>query len=203
MIRIGLPKGRMAPESECFCDALGIQIRPGILRYRTALGGLDISVLLLKAPDVARLLQRNLLELGVAGDEWLMETGTRTDHRCFETWSYSASVCLLTADRDPRPTRLIRSVVTPYPNLASRLVSQTMPDAEIMAVSGSSEALVPDVADACLDVVETGTSAMLNSLAVRKCFAKVTTYLARSEACNPALVAPVVGLLAGAREAVR
>ena len=53
--------------------------------------------LLLKAPDVARLLRRNLLELGVAGDEWLMETGTRTDHRCFETRSYSASVCLLTA----------------------------------------------------------------------------------------------------------
>ena len=78
-----------------------------------------------------------------------------------------------------------------------------MPDAEIMAVSGSSEALVPDVADACLDVVETGMSAMLNSLAVRKCFANVTTYLARSEACNPAVVAPVVGLLAGAREAVR
>ncbi len=60
MIRIGLPKGRMAPESERFCDALGIQIRPGILRYRAAVEGLDISILLLKAPDVARLLRRNL-----------------------------------------------------------------------------------------------------------------------------------------------
>ncbi len=127
MIRIGLPKGRMAPASERFCDALGIQIGPGILRYRTAVGGLDISVLLLKAPDVARLLRRNLLEPGVVGHEWLMETGTRTDHRCFDTRSYSVSVCLLTADNDRRPTRLIRSVVTPYPNPASRLLRQTMP----------------------------------------------------------------------------
>ena len=94
-------------------------------------------------------------------------------------------------------------MVTPYPNLARRLLSETAPDAEIMAVSGSSEALVPDIADACFDVVETGTSAMLNSLAVRRCFVNVTTHLARSEACNPAVVAPVVGLLAGAREAVR
>ena len=47
------------------------------------------------------------------------------------------------------------------------------------------------------------TSAMLNSLAVRRCFVNVTTHLARSEACNPSIVAPVVGLLADAREAVR
>lgn len=203
MIRIGLPKGRMAPESERFCDALGIQIRPGILRYRAAVEGLDISILLLKAPDVARLLRRNLLELGLTGDEWLMETGTPPDQRCFEGRSYAASVCLLTADDDPRPLWRVSSVITPYPNLARRLLSETAPDAEIIAVSGSSEALVPDIADACFDVVETGTSAMLNSLAVRRCFVNVTTHLARSEACNPSIVAPVVGLLAGAREAVR
>ncbi len=132
-----------------------------------------------------------------------METGTPPDQRCFEARSYAASVCLLTADDDPRPLWRVSSVVTPYPNLARRLLSETAPDAEIMAVSGSSEALVPDIADACFDVVETGTSAMLNCLAVRRCFVNVTTHLARSEACNPSIVAPVVGLLADAREAVR
>lgn len=203
MIRIGLPKGRMASESESFCDALGIQVRPGVLRYRTVVGDLNVSILLLKAPDIALLLRRNLLELGVAGDEWLMEAGASPGHRCFETRSYMASVCLLTAEGDPRPLGRIHSVVTPYPNLARRLLSQTMPDAEIMAVSGSSEALVPDVADACLDVVETGTSAMLNCLAVRRCFVNVTTHLVRSEGCNPAMVAPVIGLLAHALEVAR
>jgi len=44
---------------------------------------------------------------------------------------------------------------------------------------------------------------MLNSLAVRRCFVNVDTHLARSEACNPAIVAPVVALLADAPEAVR
>jgi len=203
MIRIGLPKGRMASESASFCDALGIQLRPGVLQYRTVVGDLDVSILLLKAPDVVRLLRRNLLELGVAGDEWLMEAGAPPGHRCFETRSYVASVCLLTAENDRRPLVRIHSVATPYPNLARRLLSGTAPDAQIIAVSGSSEALVPDIAEACLDLVETGTSAMLNSLAVRRCFVNVTTHLARSETCDPAVVAPVVGLLAGAREAAR
>ena len=203
MIRIGLPKGRMAAESAAFCGVLGIQLRPGVLRYRTAVGDLDLAILLLKAPDVARLLRRNQLELGVAGDEWLLEAGAPPGHRCFETRSYAASVCLLTARDDPRPPGRIRSVATPYPNLARRLLGTVAPGSEIIAVSGSTEALVPDVADACLDLVETGTSAALNGLAVRRCFANATTHLARSAACDPALVAPVVGLLAGAREAVQ
>ena len=65
MIRIGLPKGRMASDSERFCDALGIRVRPGVLRYWAVVGDRDVSIHLLKAPDVARLLRRNLLELGV------------------------------------------------------------------------------------------------------------------------------------------
>ena len=203
MIRIGLPKGRMAPESASFCDALGIQIRPGVLRYRTVVGDQDVCVLLLKAPDVARLLRRNLLELGVAGEEWLLETGAPPGNRYFETRSYVASVCLLTAEDDPRPPGRIHSVATPYPNLARRLLTGTAPEVEIITVSGSSEALVPEIADACLDLVETGTSAMVNCLAVRRCFATVTTHLSRSEMCDPATVAPVVGLLANVREAIR
>lgn len=203
MIRIGLPKGRMAAESARFCDALGVQIRPGVLRYVTTVGGLDVSVLLVKAPDVARLLRRNLLDLGLTGDEWLMETGAPPDRRCFEGWSYVASVCLLMAKDDPRPPQSIRTVATPYPNLARRLLSGLAPDAEIMPVSGSSEALVPDIADACLDLVETGTSAALNSLVISRSFNHVTTHLARSGACDPATVAPIVGLLAAAQEAVR
>ncbi|MGI8451418.1 MAG: ATP phosphoribosyltransferase [Streptosporangiaceae bacterium] len=202
MIRIGLPKGRMASESASFCGALGIRVRPGVLRYRTVVRNLDVAILLLKAPDVARLLRRNLLELGLTGDEWLMETGTPPGHRCFETRSYAASVCLLTAEDDPRPPARIRSVATPYPNLARRLLSGTAPDADIITVSGSSEALVPGIADACFDLVETGTSAALNSLAVRRCFANVTTHLVRSELCDPATVAPVLELLADVREAV-
>jgi ATP phosphoribosyltransferase len=203
VIKIGLPKGRMEAESARFCGALGVQIRPGVLRYLTAVGGLDVSVLLVKAPDVARLLRRNLLDLGLTGDEWLMETGAPSERRCFEARSYVASVCLLMAADDPRPPQSIRSVVTPYPNLARSLLRKVAQDAEIIPVSGSSEALVPDIADASLDLVETGTSAARNSLVVCRSFNYVTTHLARSGSCNPATVAPVVRLLADAREAVR
>lgn len=196
-------KGRMAAETDRFCAALGVNLRPGVLSYRTAVGSLGVAIFLMKAPDVARLLRRNLLDLGLAGDEWLLETGACPGCRCLETRSYEASLCLLMAADDPRPPWRIRSVVTPYPSLARNLLRQTAPHSNVMAVSGSTEALVPDIADACMDVVETGASAALNALMIRKSFGHVTTHLARSERCDPAAVAPVVELLADARELVR
>jgi ATP phosphoribosyltransferase len=144
-----------------------------------------------------------MLDLGLTGDEWLMETGTDPDRRCFEARPYMASLCLLMAESDPRPPWCIRSVVTPYPNVARRLLSRAAPDSEIIPVRGSTEALVPDIADACVDVVETGTSAALNSLVIRESFDQVTTHLVRSEACDPLTVAPVVELLAEAQGLVR
>jgi ATP phosphoribosyltransferase len=203
VIKIGLPKGRTVSDSERFCAALGVKTRPGVLSYQTTLGGLGIAVFLLKMPDVARLLRSNVLDLGLAGDEWLIETGVSSDRRCFEARSYEASVCLLMAEDDHRPLRRIRSVVTPYPRLARSLLGGTAPDTQIVPVTGSSEALVPDIADACIEVVETGASAALNGLVIRESFVRVTTHLARSETIDPLAVAQVVALLADALEVAR
>ena len=193
----------MAADSDTFCRALGVTVTPGVLSYRTRVGCLPVSIFLMKAPDVARMLHGNYLDLGLTGDEWLMETGVPPDRRCFETRSYEASVCLLMAEADPRPSCGIRSVVTPYPNLAGSLLREIAPDAEILNVSGSSEALVPGIADACLDVVETGTSAALNGLMIRESFERVTTHLVRSGACDQLAAVSVINLLADARRLVR
>lgn len=203
MIRLGLPKGRMASDTARFCAALGVEMRDGVLSYRATVGDMPVCVYLMKAPDVARLLQKGLLDLGLAGDEWLLETGAALSRRCFETRSYTASICLLMASGDPRPSRHIRSVATPYPSLTRRLLASTAPGCDVLPVAGSTEALVPDIADACVDVVETGTSAVLNALAIRESFRDVTTHLVRSEHSDPAAIAPVISLLAATMETAR
>lgn len=203
MIKVGLPKGRMAAATDRFCAALGVTTRPGVLSYQTAVEGTPVSVHLLKAPDVALLLRRDLLDLGLAGDEWLTETGLGPDRRCFKAWSYEATVCLLMARGDARLPRHLRSVATPYPSMARSLLRTIAPTAEILPVSGSSEALVPGIADACLDLVETGASAERNDLAIRQWFGHVTTHLVCSGQCDLNIVAPVVARLAGAMEAAR
>jgi ATP phosphoribosyltransferase len=200
MIKIGLPKGRMAADSDRLCAALGITPQPGVLHYTSRAAGTAVSVFVLKMPDVARLLRTGALDLGLTGEEWLLETGAARACRCLPTRAYQAWLCLLMHRDDSRPPHLVRSVATPYPRLARALLTGMAPRPEILTVTGSTEALVPDVTDACLDIVETGTSAALNGLVVRRSFRHVTTYLARSAKSDPAAVAPVVDLVAGALE---
>lgn len=42
---------------------------------RRDVGGSDVGLYLLKAPDIAGMLAANVLDVGVTGDEWLLEHG--------------------------------------------------------------------------------------------------------------------------------
>lgn len=56
-----------------------------------------------------------------------------------------------------------------------------------------------DVGDACLDLVETGSTAQANGLVVRQDFGVVTAHLARSQRSPAGCVARVAGVLAESR----
>ena len=150
MIRVGLPKGRSISDTRSLCAALGVEIMPGVLRYKTCVDNAAVGIYLMKAPDIACLLGQNLLDLGLTGDEWLLEHDVPRADWCLDVTSYTASLCLLMKHGDARELRWLRAVVTPYPNLARRVLRGLVPDGEIIAVAGSSEGLVPDVGDACL-----------------------------------------------------
>lgn len=202
MIRVGLPKGRGIAGTRRICQVLGAEIMPGVLRYETDVCGAPVGIYLMKAPDIARLLRQNVLDLGLTGDDWLMEHDVARQRWCLEVSSYTASICLLMARDDARALGLVRSVVTPYPALARSLLGEVMPGVRIVAVAGSSEGLAPDLGESCLDLVETGRTAALNGLVVRRRFGVVSMHLARSEKSAAGLVERVVGRLAGARAAV-
>lgn len=198
MIRIGLPKGRLAGTSLEICRARNVELRSGLLRYVADVDGLPVRIYLMKAPDVARLIQGNHLDLGLTGDEWLLEHGIPGERWCVETGSYLASLCLLMARSDHRPVFEVRSVVTPFPNLARLLLEDLVP--EVVAVRGSSEGMVPEVADACLDLVETGGTAACHQLAIRRAFRRVTMHVALSERSSASALAPVLRVIESVME---
>ncbi len=200
MIKVGLPKGRMAEQSEKIGSALGATIKPVALRYISEINDSPVGIYLLKAPDIALMVKDGILDIGLTGDEWLLEHGVSPECWCGEAGSYVASVSLLMADGDGRSWSRLRSVATPYPNLARALLGGAVSGCRIMAVSGSSEALVPDVADACLDLVETGETASRNGLTVRKVFRRVTTHIARSDRAEPGDLDPVLKVIASVTE---
>src|SRR5260370_30291149 len=113
MFRRAVQYGRMLSDPRSLCSVLGVELMPGALRYETCINGTPVSIYLMKAPDIARMLRQNVLDLGLTGDEWLMEHEIPRQRWCFAMGSYAASVCLLMPRADTRELRAIRSVVTP------------------------------------------------------------------------------------------
>lgn len=198
-LRLGLPKGRVMNDSRRACRALGVDPRPGVLRYTTKVAGRAVSVHFLKIHDIARLLASGHLDIGVTGDEWLMESAVAPEQRVLQTGSYHARLSLLTCRGNDSPLSALGLVATPYPLLANRLLVSMAPNASVVAVTGSTEALVPDVVEAALDVVESGASAAANGLVVRADFGHVTTHLVRSMWCPPDVAEEVGAMVMPAR----
>ncbi len=195
-LRVGLPKGRGLEYTRRACVRLNMEIDERMYRYESPAG---FVLYLLKFGDIARLLAAGTLDLGITGEEWLLEAEDPCEPipRLTSVPIYAARLCLLQPAGARIPYR-IGLVASPFPRLAARLVADLMPVPEIMSIDGTSEALVPDLADAAVDVVETGETAKRHGLAVARDYGAVGTTLANSRAFNPARAGSLIAALAGA-----
>lgn len=128
-----------------------------------------MEAVLSKAPDVVTYVSRGVCALGVAGKDTIMEQGGSF----YEMLDLKLGVCRfsLCAPKDagffsdPGHKR----VATKYPEVTRRYLSGLGVDAEIIRIEGSCE-LAPllGLADAIVDIVETGDTLRENGLAILK-----------------------------------
>jgi ATP phosphoribosyltransferase len=160
-VRLGLPKGRLLPVSNRVLAGLKLE-RDSPSVYRLA--HTDVTVWLLKMCDIPWLVQEGHLDLGLAPDEWVEETGPLCE-RLATIDGYSTRVSVLAPGKclpTPKQGERLR-VATAFPNVARRYLN-TRDDVEILAAHGSAEAYPPELADVVVDCVETGDTARLHGL---------------------------------------
>jgi ATP phosphoribosyltransferase len=166
MLRIVLPKGSLERATfQLFEDADLAVARHSDVDYR---GSIDdprvIDVTVLRPQEIPRYVASGLFDVGITGRDWIEET--------------SADVVTLTelhySKATARPIRMVlavagdsnvRSVVdlpkgvrvhTEYPELTSRFFTKAGVDAEITLSYGATEAKIPEIADAVVEITETG-----------------------------------------------
>lgn len=208
MLRIALPKGRLQWRGDHALERLGVdRSSPRSYTYRSPESHVEVK--LLRLPDIPRLVNENLIHVGVAPDEWIAEAQSGPIRVAPLCW-YQADICL--AGPDPvhdvdslrefaaiRKDRTIH-VATQYPNITTQYFRQLTLACKLRTVYGSVEAYPPDLADVILDCVETGETLKANGLhvidvVVRSC---VHVIVAPEVMCEPRLrelVRPVVNIL--------
>lgn len=170
MITFGLPKGRLADEVVAALGDLGPAEADARALVVPSLSP-GLRFLMLKPPDVPAYVERGAADLGFAGLDVLRESPADVLEPLV-TRLGACRLCLCSApgtDLDARMRAGRLRVATKYPRLARSALGARGLVAELIPLHGSVElAVAVGLADAIVDLVQTGRTLEANGLVVRE-----------------------------------
>ena len=166
MLTIVLPKGSLERATmELFDDADLAVVRSSDVDYRATIDDPRVTeVRILRPQEIPRYVAEGRFDLGITGRDWIEETAA--DVVTLTELHYSKATA--------RPIRVVLAVAadsgfqkvedlpaglrvhTEYPQLTRRYFDRHGIDAHVELSYGATEAKVPDIADAVVEITETG-----------------------------------------------
>jgi ATP phosphoribosyltransferase len=176
VLSLVLPKGSLERATLDLFDAADLTVRRSSDRdYHAAIDDPRIDrVRFLRPQEIPSYLERGLFDLGITGRDWICETGA--DVASLGELRYSKAT--------PDPVRVVLAVPerapwqsvadlpegirisTELPSLTSKYLEQHGVKAIVVPSYGATEAKVPDIVDAIVDLTETGSSLRRNGLRI-------------------------------------
>jgi ATP phosphoribosyltransferase len=166
MLRLVLPKGSLEqPTLRLFEDADLALSRGSDVDYRGVIDDPRVDdVRVLRPQEIPRYVAQGLFDLGITGRDWIDETDsdvvTLTELRYAKATARPIRIVLAVAADNPAQTvqELPAGLVvhTEYPQLTRRFFAEHGIEADVHLSYGATEAKVPDIADAVVELTETG-----------------------------------------------
>jgi ATP phosphoribosyltransferase len=166
MLRLVLPKGSLERATLELFEAADLPVqRSSDVEYRATIADPRINeVRILRPQEIPRYVAGGLFDLGITGRDWIEETAS--DVLSLGELHYSkatarpVNVVLAVAENSPvqsvgdLPSGV--RVQTEYPELTRRFLEKHGVDADVTLSYGATEAKVPEIADAVVEITETG-----------------------------------------------
>jgi ATP phosphoribosyltransferase len=166
MLRLVLPKGSLERATLELFDAADLAVqRSSDVDYRGAIDDPRVAeVRILRPQEIPGYVAEGLFDLGITGRDWIEETGN--DVVSLGELHYSKAtarpikvVLAVAADSPVRVTEDLPQgvrVSTEYPGLTGRYLAKHGVDAQVLLSYGATEAKIPEIADAVVEITETG-----------------------------------------------
>ena len=160
-LTLALPKGRVMEQSLEVLRAAGLRLDTGTgaraLRYDAG----DATIIEMRNADVPTYVELGVADAGVVGKDVLLESGSQL----VEPVDLGFAACRLSLIRPRGATGTIQRVASKYPRLTGDYLRRVGSGAEVVKLSGNVElACVSGLADAVVDVVQTGATLVANDL---------------------------------------
>src|SRR6516162_5965765 len=168
MLSLVLPKGSLERATLDLFDAADLTVRRSSDRdYHASIEDPRIDwVRFLRPQEIPSYIERGLFDLGITGRDWITETGAQVESLGELKYSKATAdpVRVVLAVAQSAPWRSVSDlpegirISTELPALTSKYLDAHGIKAMVVPSYGATEAKVPDIVDAIVDLTETGSS---------------------------------------------
>lgn len=177
MIKFVIPKGSLEDQTFALLRDADLPVRrSGDREYNARIDDDRISqVAILRPQEIGRYVAEGLFDLGITGLDWIQET--EADVEILADFPYAKTgpgsslriVLAVLKDsgiREPADLPPGTKVATEYPNIARRYFEKLGIPAHVILSAGATEAKVPGIVDAIVEITETGSTLKAHGLVI-------------------------------------
>ena len=172
-LKLGLPKGSLQEATARIFKKAGFNISTSERSYFPIVDDNEIEAILIRAQEMARYVYDGVLDCGLTGKDWIMEN----DAQVIEVAD------LVYAKSGMKPVRWVlgvnnnskiktvkdlegKRIATELVNVTKKYLKSQGVQAEVEFSWGATEAKVPDLVDAIVELTETGSSLRANNIRI-------------------------------------
>ncbi len=168
MLKLVLPKGSLEKATLQLFEAADLPVtRSSSVNYKAEIADPRIgSVRILRPQEIGRYVADGLFDIGITGRDWIEETSSEVVSLGELKYSKATAnpVKIVLAVPGDSPWQSVADmpdgvrISSEYPEITRRFFADAGVEADIRLSYGATEAKVPDIVDAVVDITETGSA---------------------------------------------
>jgi ATP phosphoribosyltransferase len=187
-LRIGVPsKGRLSEIAAELLRQAGLSFRRQERSLFARVGEVPVDITFLRTDDIPVLCAEGAIDMGITGSDLLAEAGVDVQTRLsLGVGKCRLALCVPDESDVKNPGQLSgKRVATSFPNVTRRYLKEHKADVHLVNLGGSVEIMITlGVADAIVDLVETGSTLAANRLRVLAEIGRYESVLIQNKACR-------------------
>ncbi len=172
-LKLGLPKGSLQDATLQLLARAGWRVTVSSRSYFPNIDDPEVTCMLVRAQEMARYVETGALDAGITGRDWVLETGAEVQEMAELLYAKQslAPVRWVLAVPDNDPAQSARDlqgkvIATEVVNLTKKYLARHGVEARVEFSWGATEVKVPQLADAIVEITETGSSLRANRLRI-------------------------------------
>jgi ATP phosphoribosyltransferase len=173
ILKLGIPAGSLQEATAQLFKRAGYTITFSSRSYYPTIDDAEIECLLIRAQEMARYVEQGILDAGITGHDWVLETGANVVEVCelmFSKVSRRPVRWVLCVPNDS-PLQSVQDlqgkrIATEAVGLTKSYLAKHGVQALVEFSWGATEVKPPRLADAIVEVTETGSSLRANNLRI-------------------------------------